>query len=120
MQNTEASGIPVQPVSWGPASKTEGPLSTNSGRSAHAQLRTFARCRNVHAEVGRRSKVQSYSGSRHMLLRAVLVAFSIALGAYFLYCALTNTASVPMANVFLPIVLTVALLVRLNRNRIGS
>jgi len=64
--------------------------------------------------------VQSSSGSHQMLLRAVLVAFSIALGAYFLFCALTNTASVPIANAFLPIVLTGAVLVRLNRKRTGS
>jgi len=64
--------------------------------------------------------VNSGSGSRHMPLRIVLVAFSTALGAYFLYCALTDTASAPFANVFLPIVLTVAVVVRLDRKRTGS
>jgi len=49
-----------------------------------------------------------------------MVAFSIALGVYFLFCALTNTASVPIANAFLPIVLTGAVLVCLNRKRTGS
>jgi hypothetical protein len=41
MQNIDASGIPVRPASCGPACKTEGLLSTNSGHSASAQLRTL-------------------------------------------------------------------------------
>lgn len=64
--------------------------------------------------------MHSYYGSRYSLLRAALVTLSIALGAYFLFCALANTASVLMANVALPIVLTVAVLVRLTRSEIGS